>query len=151
MPQVARAAVTFLTNLTAKIAAQIGAAPIPAANLTGSNTLPAGVLPKNIASAAQARSGAGAVDPTAARTTKLTTTAAAQSVTLSTNGPYAGARHTLSAYAGYNMTNTTVLTASGTTFAGFTSATFTAIGQALELEWDGAAWFVVANTGTTLA
>jgi hypothetical protein len=98
-------------------------------------------------STSQSLSGAGAVNLTS-RTTRLTSTAAGNALTLAT-GTYAGQRKSIRARAGYTGGYTSVLTPA--TFADGVTITFTAVGQFVELEWQTGGWQIVASSGVTVA
>lgn len=108
----------------------------------GANKVLYSNLSATIHGAAQALSGAGAVDITH-RTTKLTSTGAAQAITLA-DGALVGQRKTIiHAVDGGSMVLTPTHLAIGTTI------TFTAVRDSAELEWNGTAWDIVTLVGAT--
>lgn len=100
---------------------------------------------ESYASGVQALSGAGAVDITH-RTTRLTSTGAAQALTLA-DGAFTGQRKSIiHAVDGGSMVLTPTHLGDG-----LTTITFTAVRDCVELEWSGTAWLVVSYTAATFA
>ena len=94
----------------------------------------------------QSLSGAGAVNVTTA-ITKFTSTGAGNALTLA-NGKYVGQRKTIVHFV-KGASGTGVLTPA--TPSGFATATLSALGSTLTLEWSTVGWFIVANGGATIA
>lgn len=93
--------------------------------------------------AAQSLNTAGAINGTA-RTALLVGSGAGVAVSLA-DGRYVGQRKTIVSTTGFNPDTVVVTPAHAT---GFTTITFNANAQQAELEWNGAAWFVVYTIGS---
>lgn len=130
------------TTFTGPVRSQNGFQSVTVNSTTGAVTVNA-TYGKALVAGVQALSGAGAVDLTNT-VTSLTTTGAAQALTLA-NGTAGQVKVIVHAVDG----GSAVLTP--TTAIGFTTITFTAVGDAATLVYTSAGWAVVGSKGATIA
>ena len=130
------------TTFTGPVRSQNGFQSVTVSSTTGAVTVNSS-FGKDVVLSAQSLSGAGAVNITDAFTS-LTTTGAAQALTLA-NGSVGEVKVIVHTVDG----GSAVLTP--TTKIGFTTITFTAVGDAVTLIYTSAGWAVIGSKGVTIA
>ena len=130
------------TTFTGPVRSQNGFQSVTVSSTTGAVTVNSS-FGKDVVLSAQSLSGAGAVNVTDAFTS-LTTTGASQSLTLA-NGSVGEVKVIVHTVDG----GSAVLTP--TTKIGFTTITFTAVGDAATLIYTSAGWAVIGSKGVTIA
>ena len=130
------------TTFTGPVRSENGFQSITKSSTTGAVTVNAS-FGKDVILGTQSLSGAGAVDITNAYT-NLTTTGAAQALTLA-NGTLGEMKVIAHAVDG----GSAVLTP--TTKIGFSTITFTAVGDSVMLVYTSAGWAIVGSRGVTIA
>ena len=130
------------TTFTGPVRSQNGFQSITRSATTGADTVNA-IYGKTTVLSVQSLSGAGAVDVTNTMTS-LTTTGASQALTLAdgTAGQMKIITHTVDG-------GSAILTP--TTKIGFSTITFTAVGDSVTLVYTAAGWAVVGSKGVTIA
>lgn len=130
------------TTFTGPVRSQNGFQSVTVSSTTGAVTVNSS-FGKDIVLSAQSLSGAGAVDVTNAFTS-LTTTGASQALTLA-NGSVGEVKiitHTVDG-------GSAVLTP--TTAIGFSTVTFTAVGDTVMMIYTAAGWAIIGSKGVTIA
>lgn len=130
------------TTFTGPVRSQNGFQSVTVSSTTGAVTVNSS-FGKDVVLSAQSLSGAGAVNITDAFTS-LTTTGASQALTLA-NGSVGEVKVIVHTVDG----GSAVLTP--TTKIGFTTITFTAVGDAVTLIYTSAGWAVIGSKGVTIA
>lgn len=130
------------TTFTGPVRSQNGFQSVTVSSTTGAVTVNSS-FGKDVVLSTQSLSGAGAVNVTDAFTS-LTTTGAAQALTLA-NGTVGEVKVIVHTVDG----GSAVLTP--TTKIGFTTITFTAVGDAATLIYTSAGWAVIGSKGVTIA
>ena len=130
------------TTFTGPVRSQNGFQSVTVSSTTGAVTVNSS-FGKDVVLSTQSLSGAGAVNITDAFTS-LTTTGAAQALTLA-NGSIGEVKVIVHTVDG----GSAVLTP--TTKIGFTTITFTAVGDAATLIYTSAGWAVIGSKGVTIA
>jgi hypothetical protein len=130
------------TTFTGPVRSQNGFQSVTVSSTTGAVTVNSS-FGKDVVLSAQSLSGAGAVNTTDAFTS-LTTTGASQALTLA-NGSVGEVKVIVHTVDG----GSAVLTP--TTKIGFTTITFTAVGDAATLIYTSAGWAVIGSKGVTIA
>jgi len=130
------------TTFTGPVRSQNGFQSVTVSSTTGAVTVNSS-FGKDVVLSTQSLSGAGAVNITDAFTS-LTTTGAAQALTLA-NGSVGEVKVIVHTVDG----GSAVLTP--TTKIGFTTITFTAVGDAATLIYTSAGWAVIGSKGVTIA
>ena len=130
------------TTFTGPVRSQNGFQSVTVSSTTGAVTVNSSFA-KDVVLSAQSLSGAGAVNVTDAFTS-LTTTGASQALTLA-NGSVGEVKVIVHTVDG----GSAVLTP--TTKIGFTTVTFTAVGDAATLIYTSAGWAVIGSKGVTIA
>ena len=130
------------TTFTGPVRSQNGFQSVTVSSTTGAVTVNSS-FGKDVVLSTQSLSGAGAVNVTDAFTS-LTTTGAAQALTLA-NGSVGEVKVIVHTVDG----GSAVLTP--TTKIGFTTITFTAVGDAATLIYTSAGWAVIGSKGVTIA
>lgn len=130
------------TTFTGPVRSENGFQSVTKSSTTGAVTVNAS-FGKDVVLGTQSLSGAGAVDITNAYT-NLTTTGAAQALTLA-NGTLGEMKVIAHAVDG----GSAVLTP--TTKIGFSTITFTAVGDSVMLVYTSAGWAIVGSRGVTIA
>lgn len=130
------------TTFTGPVRSQNGFQSVTVSSTTGAVTVNSS-FGKDVVLSAQSLSGAGAVNITDAFTS-LTTTGASQALTLA-NGSVGEVKVIVHTVDG----GSAVLTP--TTKIGFTTITFTAVGDAATLIYTSAGWAVIGSKGVTIA
>jgi hypothetical protein len=130
------------TTFTGPVRSQNGFQSVTVSSTTGAVTVNSS-FGKDVILSAQALSGAGAVDVTNAFTS-LTTTGAAQALTLA-NGSEGEVKVIVHTVDG----GSAVLTP--TTKIGFSTVTFTNVGDSVMLIYTSAGWAVIGSRGVTIA
>ena len=130
------------TTFTGPVRSQNGFQSVTVSSTTGAVTVNSS-FGKDVVLSTQSLSGAGAVNVTDAFTS-LTTTGAAQALTLA-NGSVGEVKVIVHTVDG----GSAILTP--TTKIGFTTITFTAVGDAATLIYTSAGWAVIGSKGVTIA
>lgn len=130
------------TTFTGPVRSQNGFQSVTVSSTTGAVTVNSS-FGKDVVLSAQSLSGAGAVNVTDAFTS-LTTTGASQALTLA-NGTVGEVKVIVHTVDG----GSAILTP--TTKIGFTTITFTAVGDAVTLIYTSAGWAVIGSKGVTIA
>ena len=130
------------TTFTGPVRSQNGFQSVTVSSTTGAVTVNSS-FGKDVVLSTQSLSGAGAVNVTDAFTS-LTTTGASQALTLA-NGSFGEVKIIVHAVDG----GSAILTP--TTKIGFSTITFTAVGDAVTLIYTSAGWAVIGSKGVTIA